>query len=148
MEIICDFVHAGEAFKILIKGSPANPCFRANNVAAAIQICNVHSSISAFTDDECILDAGGSNFLTEKGLLKLLYRSRKPLSMKFLEWAMDTMQNIRKTDGDDREKLVEKIRCLEEELRQVKALANKPAAEICERISKQICEIFARELHN
>lgn len=127
MEITFNFVHAGEASKILIKGSPANPCFRAIDVANAVQICNVRTSISAFTEDECILDADGSNFLTERGLLKLLYRSRKPISMEFLNWAMGTMKGIRETDANEKDELLEKTQRLEAELGQVTTVGNKPA---------------------
>ena len=91
MEVVKAF-NANELHtEIIIKGTFEEPLFRASDIGAVLEISNIRSSIRDFDETEKdevhTIDAIGRNhivsFLTEKGLYKVLFRSRKPIAERF-----------------------------------------------------------------
>ena len=79
-----------QANKIVIKGTINEPLFRANDVGTILEMINIRATIQNFDDSEKVVNSidtlGGSQqvtFLTEKGLYKVLFKSRKPIAEKF-----------------------------------------------------------------
>jgi len=89
--------------EIVIKGTIDEPLFRASDVGVVLEIVNVRSSIADFDDSERrainAVDGTGRlqdiTFLTEKGLYKVLFRSRKPIAQKFQNWVCEVIKEIR-----------------------------------------------------
>ena len=89
--------------EIVIKGTIDEPLFRASDVGVVLEIVNVRSSIADFDDSEKrainAVDGTGRlqdiTFLTEKGLYKVLFRSRKPIAQKFQNWVCEVIKEIR-----------------------------------------------------
>lgn len=85
--------------------------FNAKHVAEILDIADVKSSIRNFTDKQVIrvknsdvhnmhfrkLNNAGENFLTESGVYKLVFKSRKPEAERFSDWVTDeVLPTIRK----------------------------------------------------
>jgi len=73
--------------EIVIKGTYQEPLFRANDIAEILEMGNIRSTIQNFDKSEKVVHTmdtlGGSQqvtFLTEKGLYKILFKSRKPIA--------------------------------------------------------------------
>lgn len=89
--------------EIVIKGTIDEPLFRASDVGVILDISNIRMSINDFDDSEKrainAVDGTGRlqdiTFLTEKGLYKVLVRSRKPIAKKFQDWVFDVIKQIR-----------------------------------------------------
>ena len=90
--------------EIIIKGTVTDPLFRASDVGVVLDITTIHSVIRDFNESEKVLHTmhtlGGTQevtFLTEKGLYKVLFRSRKPIAQKFQNWVCEVVKEIRLT---------------------------------------------------
>ena len=90
--------------EIVIKGTLDDPLFRASDIGVVLDITTIHSVIRDFDESEKVLHTmqtlGGSQdvtFLTEKGLYKVLFRSRKPIAQKFQNWVCEVIKEIRLT---------------------------------------------------
>jgi prophage antirepressor-like protein len=91
--------------EIIIKGTVTDPLFRASDVGAVLDINNIRMSITYFDESEkravSTTDSTGRmqevTFLTEKGLYKVLFRSRKPIAQKFQNWVCEVVKEIRLT---------------------------------------------------
>jgi prophage antirepressor-like protein len=102
--------------EIVIKGTIDEPLFRASDVGVVLEIVNVRSSIADFDDSEKrainAVDGTGRlqdiTFLTEKGLYKVLFRSRKPIAQKFQNWVCEVIKEIRLHGMYDLKKEMEK----------------------------------------
>ena len=88
--------------EIVIKGTLDDPLFRASDIGVVLDITTIHSVIRDFDESEKVLHTmqtlGGSQdvtFLTEKGLYKVLFRSRKPIAQKFQNWVCEVIKEIR-----------------------------------------------------
>ena len=88
--------------EIVIKGTINDPLFRASDVGVVLEISNIRTSIMDFDDSEKVVHnmntLGGNQdvtFLTEKGLYKVLFRSRKPIAQKFQNWVCEVIKEIR-----------------------------------------------------
>ena len=89
--------------EIVIKCTNDEPLFRASDVGVILDISNIRMSMTCFDESEkravSTTDSTGRNqdvtFLTEKGLYKLLFRSRKPIAQKFQNWACEVIKEIR-----------------------------------------------------
>ena len=88
--------------EIVIKGTVNDPLFRASDVGVVLEISNIRTSIMDFDDSEKVVHnmntLGGNQdvtFLTEKGLYKVLFRSRKPIAQKFQNWVCEVIKEIR-----------------------------------------------------
>ena len=102
--------------EIVIKGTIVEPLFRASDVGLVLEMVNVRASIVDFDDSEkrAINTVDGTGrlqditFLTEKGLFKVLFRSRKPIAQRFQDWACDVIKQIRLHGIYDLKKEIEK----------------------------------------
>lgn len=88
--------------------------FNPKHVAEILDIADVKSSIRGFTEKQVVkvknsdvhtmhfrkLNNAGENFLTESGVYKLVFKSRKPEAERFSDWVTDeVLPTIRKTGG-------------------------------------------------
>lgn len=102
--------------EIVIKGTIDEPLFRASDVGVILDISNIRMSINDFDDSEkCAINAVDGTgrlqditFLTEKGLYKVLFRSRKPIAQKFQNWVCEVIKEIRLHGMYDLKKEMEK----------------------------------------
>ena len=90
MEVVKAFNSNSLHTEIVIKGSCEEPLFRANDVGEVLEMSNIRAHIQHFNESEKVVNTidtlGGSQqvtFLTEKGLYKVLFKSRKPIAEKF-----------------------------------------------------------------
>ena len=89
--------------EIAIKGTIDDPLFRASDVGVVLDMVNIRATIVDFDDSEKravkVVDSTGRmqdvTFLTEKGLYKVLFRSRKPIAQKFQNWVCEVIKEIR-----------------------------------------------------
>jgi prophage antirepressor-like protein len=102
--------------EIIIKGTIDDPLFRASDVGVILEISNIRMSITDFDDSEkrAVSTTDGTGrlqditFLTEKGLYKVLFRSRKPIAQKFQNWFCDVIKEIRVTGIYNMQKEIDK----------------------------------------
>jgi prophage antirepressor-like protein len=85
----------------IIKDDDNKYYFRGSDVAQALGITNIRSSIQNFTDREKgvrkVDTLGGPQdtlFLTSQGVYRLLYSSKKAVAEKFREWVGDILDDI------------------------------------------------------
>jgi prophage antirepressor-like protein len=103
MDIIKAFNANDLHTEVVIKGTKTDPLFRANDIGIILEINNIRMSIIDFDESEkravSSTDSTGRmqevTFLTEKGLYKVLFRSRKPIAKKFQDWACEIIQELR-----------------------------------------------------
>jgi prophage antirepressor-like protein len=102
MDIIKAFNTNDLHTEIVIKGTLDDPLFRASDIGVVLDITTIHSVIRDFDESEKVLHTmqthGGNQdvtFLTEKGLYKVLFRSRKPIAQKFQNWVCEVIKEIR-----------------------------------------------------
>jgi prophage antirepressor-like protein len=102
MDIVKTF-HSNKFTKdITIIGTPENPLFKAVDVAELLEMSNIRVVLADFDDTEkCVNNSytvrgyKDVNFLTEKGLYKLLFRSRKSIAVQFTNWVCEVIKQIR-----------------------------------------------------
>ena len=104
MEVIKAFSTNNLATEITIKGTINNPLFRSSDIASVLEMSNIRCIIQNFNETEKVVielpSIGGNqmvSFLTEKGLYKVLFKSRKPIAEKFQDWVCEVIKEIRKT---------------------------------------------------
>lgn len=114
MEVVKAFTTNDMHTEIVIKGTINEPLFRASDIGEILEISNIRSSIQAFDDTERRVDTMDTStgpkqvtFLTEKGLYKVLFKSRKPIAEKFQNWVCDVIKEIRLTGAYNLEKQLE-----------------------------------------
>jgi prophage antirepressor-like protein len=103
MEVIKAFTTNQLHTNITIKGTYEKPLFRAIDIGEVLGIANIRTSIAEFKNDErydvSVMDVMGrsqnTTFLTEKGLYKVLFKSRKPIAEQFQNWVCEVIQEIR-----------------------------------------------------
>jgi prophage antirepressor-like protein len=112
--------------EIVIKGTIDDPLFRASDVGLVLDIKIINSVIREFDESEKVLHTmhtlGGAQevtFLTEKGLYKVLFRSRKPIAQKFQNWVCEVIKEIRlkgiyKMENEIKKAIEEKNEAIEE----------------------------------
>jgi prophage antirepressor-like protein len=88
--------------EIIIKGDIQNPLFRASDIGIVLDISTIRSVIRDFNETEKVVlsthTLGGLQdvtFLTEKGLYKVLFKSRKPIAEKFQDWICEVIKELR-----------------------------------------------------
>jgi len=101
--------------EIVIKGTVNDPLFRASDIGVVLELSNIRMSITDFDESEKVVSTtdtlGGTQevtFLTEKGLYKVLFRSRKPIAQKFQNWVCDVVKEIRVTGIYNMQKEIDK----------------------------------------
>lgn len=104
MDIIETFLHHNKNFDISIKQTDTETFFKALDIAKVLGIKNVHNTLKSFNDKqaiqmECQTEGGKQmcTFLTEIGLYKMLFISRKPIAQIFQNWVCDVIKSIRQT---------------------------------------------------
>lgn len=102
MELVKAFTSNSLNANILIKGTMKDPLFKANDIGNILEITNIKQNLKDLEDDEKttidIPTPGGIqsvNFLTETGLYKILFKSRKPIAQKFQKWVCEVIKEIR-----------------------------------------------------
>ena len=115
MEIVKAFNDNNLHTEIIIKGSYEEPLFRANDVGEILEMGNIRSTIQHFDDTEKRVHSMDTStgpkqvtFLTEKGLYKVLFKSRKPIAEKFQNWVCEIIKEIRLNGVYDLQKQLEK----------------------------------------
>lgn len=115
MEIVKAFNSNNLHTEIVIKGTFEEPLFRANDIGEILEMGNIRTSISTFDNTEKVVHSmdtlGGSQqvtFLTEKGLYKILFKSRKPIAEKFQNWICEVVKEIRLNGKYELEKEITK----------------------------------------
>ena len=111
MEIVKAFNSNTLHTEIVIKGTHENPLFRSSDIGTVLDISNIRQNIKDYDETEkvvCItLTNGGSQevtFLTEKGLYKILFKSRKPIAEDFQNWVCEVVKELRLTGQYNLEK--------------------------------------------
>ena len=102
MDIVRAFTNNDMHTPIIINGTNENPLFRAIDIGLILELTNIRVSMNEFDETEKVICASKSStgekfvsFLTEKGLYKLLFRSRKPIAEKFQNWLCVVLNEIR-----------------------------------------------------
>lgn len=102
MEIVRAFTTNKLHTEIVIKGTYEEPLFRANDIGEVLQMTNIRATIQTFDETEKVIHnldtIGGSQqltFLTEKGLYKVLFKSRKQIAQIFQNWVCEVIKEIR-----------------------------------------------------
>ena len=103
MEVVKAFTTNGLHTEIVIKGTVENPIFRASDIGEILKMSNIRSHIQHFDkterDDVNSIDGIGRvqqvTFLTEKGLYKILFKSRKSIAEQFQNWVCDVVKELR-----------------------------------------------------
>jgi prophage antirepressor-like protein len=102
MDILKAFSLYDAEYHINIQGTVDEPLFQANQIGKLLGIKNISDNISDFSSEEKGIDKtytlGGMQkitFLTEKGLYKLLARSRKPIAKKLQDWMVNVIKELR-----------------------------------------------------
>lgn len=123
MEIVKAFNTNNLHTDIIIKGDSENPLFRANDIATVLDINNIRTTTLDFDETEKVIEiietSGGSqsvSFLTEKGLYKVLFRSRKPIAQTFQNWVCDVIKEIRLSGCYSLKKQLEEQKKINEDL--------------------------------
>ena len=104
MEIVKAFNNNELHTEIIIKGSKEEPLFRASDIGNVLGITNIHTTIQNFNTKQKVIHTtetlGGNQkmvYLTELGLYKVLFKSRKPIAEKFQDWVCEVVKEIRLT---------------------------------------------------
>lgn len=133
MEIVRAFTSNNLHTDIIIKGDYNNPLFRASDIGTILEMSNIRATIQNFDETEkytnIIETIGGTQnvtFLTEKGLYKVLFRSRKPIAEKFQNWVCEVIKEIRINGLYDLQKELEKKN---NELQELEHIKNKETEE-------------------
>jgi prophage antirepressor-like protein len=115
MEIVRAFNDNKLHTEIIIKGDVNNPLFRASDIGVILEISTIRSVIRDFDNSEKVVHTmhtlGGKqevSFLTEKGLYKVLFKSRKPIAEKFQNWVCEIIKEIRLNGIYDLQKEIDK----------------------------------------
>ena len=129
MEIVKAFNTNSLHTEITIKGTLNDPLFRASDIGAILEISNIRTSINEFNETEKVVHAmdshGGTQhvtFLTEKGLYKVLFKSRKPIAEKFQNWVYEVIKELRINGIYDLQKQLEQKNT---EIQQIEELKEK-----------------------
>jgi prophage antirepressor-like protein len=111
MEVVQAFINNKLHTEIIIKGTREEPLFRASDIGEVLGITNIRTNLQNFNENDkttlTIQTKGGNQdvtFLTEKGLYKILFRSRKPIAEQFQNWICDVIKEVRLTEKYQLEK--------------------------------------------
>ena len=102
MEVVKAFTANNMHTDIVIKGTINDPLFRASDIGEILEMGNIRTSIQYFDETERHVHTMDTStgpkqvtFLTEKGLYKVLFKSRKPIAEKFQNWVCEVIKEIR-----------------------------------------------------
>lgn len=115
MEVVKAFNSNELHTNIVIKGDYNNPLFRASDIGEILEMSNIRAHIVNFDDTERHVNSIDTStgpkqvtFLTEKGLYKVLFKSRKPIAEKFQNWVCEVIKEIRLNGIYNLQKQIEK----------------------------------------
>jgi prophage antirepressor-like protein len=145
MDIVKAFNENDLHTEIVIKGTIDDPLFRASDVGVVLDITSIRSVLRDFDESEKVVHTmhtlGGTQevtFLTEKGLYKVLFRSRKPIAQKFQNWVCEVIKEIRlkgiyKMENEIKKAIEEKNGAIEEKnkIREKTLIENFPSNVQC-----------------
>jgi len=132
--------------EVIIKGTKTDPLFRASDIGIILEINNIRMSIIDFDESEkravSSTDSTGRmqdvTFLTEKGLYKVLFRSRKPIAQRFQDWVCQVIKEIRLNGIYELQKEVDqKQKELEQTKNEMSAIETTKNKEMEEKLIKQ-----------
>ena len=97
MKIIKTFSSGETTVNIMIKGCLDNPIFQASDIGNVLGMTSMKQYISRLSDDEKVfVDEIQKNvFLTDKGVYKILFRSRKPIATTLQNWVYELIREMR-----------------------------------------------------
>jgi prophage antirepressor-like protein len=117
MDIVKAFNSNDLHTEIIIKGDVQNPLFRASDIGLVLDMGNIRTTINDFNETEKVvhsMDTPGGlqnvTFLTEKGLYKVLFKSRKPIAEKFQNWVCEIIKELRLKGTYDLEQQLKKTK--------------------------------------
>ena len=146
MDIIKAFNANDLHTEVVIKGTKTDPLFRASDIGIILEINNIRMSIIDFDESEkravSSTDSTGRmqdvTFLTEKGLYKVLFRSRKPIAQRFQNWVCEVIKEIRLNGLYELQKEVDqKQKELEQTKNEMSAIETTKNKEMEEKLIKQ-----------
>ena len=144
MDIIKAFNSNNLHTEIIIKGTYNDPLFRASDIGNVLDISTIRSVIRNFNETEKVVHSmhtlGGDQdvtFLTEKGLYKVLFRSRKPIAETFQNWVCEVIKEIRLKGVYDLQKTIK------EKNNEILQLEDKKEKELQDKLTKQ--KVLERE---
>ena len=112
MSILADF---GAKFNVSVHWENEEPYVKAVDVGKLLGIQNIWQTISNFSEEykTSLTIRGGTQeatFLTELGLYKVLFISRKPIAETFQDWLANVIKTIRKTGKYELELMKENMK--------------------------------------
>jgi prophage antirepressor-like protein len=117
MEVVKAFNTNSLHTEIVIRGTHEEPLFRASDIGVVLDIANIRTSIQHFDDSERHVHTMDTStgpkqvtFLTEKGLYKVLFKSRKPIAEKFQNWVCEVIKELRLKGVYDLKQQLEKAK--------------------------------------
>jgi prophage antirepressor-like protein len=127
MEVVKAFSSNNLHTNITIRGTFEKPLFRAIDIGEVLEIKNIRSHISSYTETEKVNIISESNggmqnvsFLTENGLYKILFKSRTDIAKVFQDWVCNVIVELRLTGIYDlNKKLQEEKEKMEQEKKQL-----------------------------
>ena len=144
MDIVKAFNSNNLHTEIIIKGTYNDPLFRASDIGNVLDISTIRSVIRDFNETEKVVHSmhtpGGVQdvtFLTEKGLYKVLFRSRKPIAETFQNWVCEVIKEIRLKGVYDLQKAIK------EKNNEILELEDKKEKELQDKLTKQ--KVLERE---
>lgn len=105
MNIVKAFNLNGSNINLVICGTHKDPLFKASDIGNILEMTNIRVITQEFDDSEKKIIETNTNggkqnisYLTEKGLYKVLFKSRKPIAIKFQNWVYEIIKEIRATE--------------------------------------------------
>lgn len=96
MNIVKTFTNGAVIEDINIQGSVDDLLFEALQIAKLLKVVNIQAVMADFDSDEtCVMTGNDTVFLTELGLYRLLWMTKKPVTHKLRKWVMMAMREIR-----------------------------------------------------
>ncbi len=102
MEVLKTLLFNNIEIKVLWEDK--KPLFRATEIARFLDLRNIHTSISNFSDKQKVIRSMETikglqevTFLTRNGLISLVNKSRKKIAARFQEWVCDVVESIEDT---------------------------------------------------
>jgi prophage antirepressor-like protein len=133
MEIVKAFNSNSLHTDIVIQGTHEEPLFRASDIGEILEMSNIRVTIQNYDDTERHVSTAYTStgpkqvtFLTEKGLYKVLFKSRKPIAEKFQNWVCEVIKELRLKGIYDLQKQLEQTKV---ELNQLEDNKNKEIEE-------------------
>ena len=105
MEILQHFLFENTAHNVTIaQNADGTPMFRASDIGEILGIKNMSDATSGFPEDQAGVVSNYSSsqhrktlYLSEKGVYRVLCRSRKAVAWPFQEWVIDVIAQINRT---------------------------------------------------